>query len=214
MKELIIYLICLSVVILIIVLIQNNIKHKKEIKEIQKELEDKEAGFCFLFELLHGIPSFNTLNKVNSDLIHNLESSLVESYLNHFFHGGDRAAYILGEYLLEIEGSTTSQAKKGMINICLFKAVRKTEPKHLADIVMQQLFREEVEHSFDSELANFAKLTEDFIIKTLPTDMAGAFIHELETEVPLIVKQNVVCQEDSEALRARVLLIKRKTGVK
>lgn len=178
----------------------------------RKDLESKDASFVFLFELLRGIPSFNTLNKVELDLIHNFESSLVESYLNHFFHGGDRAGYILGEYLLKIEDSFTSQAKKGMINICLFKAVRKTEPKHLADIVMQQLFREEVEHSFDSELANVAKLTEDFIIKTLPTDMAVTFVHELETEV--IVKQNVVCQEDGEALRARVLLIKRKIGVK
>lgn len=214
MKELIIYLICLSVVILIIVLIQNNIKHKKEIKEIQKELEDQESGFCFLFELLHGIPSFNTLNKVNSDLIHNLESILVGSYSNYFFKDGNRVAYELGKYLLEIENSVTSQSKREMIKQCLFKAGREAEPKRLANIIIQILIKEEIEHSFDTDLKKFAKSTEDFITKALLNDnRVKEVYHELELELQFRI-QGGVREEDAEALKARLILIKRGLGIK
>jgi len=201
MKTIIIW----ALIIVILFLVRSLWIKNKRIKYLSHTVEQGCLNIELLFNLMRlEVPTLHLLNQVNIKSLMQSENGLANSYLENFFTTASSDS--LGIYLLNLKKNIEDEQKYILLKDCIIKALLRADPAKIALIVAGLLWDEQV--SLFTATAT-RKLTESFILENISEQMFEKFYHELDTELGLHAKQEKISTTASEALKARIILIKR-----
>ncbi|MEI6835322.1 MAG: hypothetical protein WCK59_00640 [Candidatus Falkowbacteria bacterium] len=201
--------IMLALLITVIILASKLSSKGLKIKRLASEVDEKDGYISFLFQLTERqLPSFNELNQRSIDELSQSQESLIELYAEKFFK--QMSQHELGFYFSHLEKEILEREKIEFLKDLIAQSlIKKGDPEKIASIIVYTLWREEVLHLNHTETSI---RTMSFILDNIPSEMAGKFLHTLENEIKYSTEQENIAPEDSEALKARSILIKRRIG--
>lgn len=199
----------LALLITVIILASKLSSKGLKIKRLASEVDEKDGYISFLFQLTERqLPSFNELNQRSIDELSQSQESLIELYAEKFFK--QMSQHELGFYFSHLEKEILEREKIEFLKDLIAQSlIKKGDPEKIASIIVYTLWREEVLHLNHTETSI---RTMSFILDNIPSEMAGKFLHTLENEIKYSTEQENIAPEDSEALKARSILIKRRIG--
>ena len=202
--------IILALVITIIILASKLSSKGLKIKRLTSEVDQKDEYISFLFQLTERqLPSFVDLNRRSINELNQSQESLIEIYAEKFFR--DMSQHQLGLYLSHLKTEILEKEKIEFLKDLIAQAlIKKGDPEKIASIIVYTLWREEVLHLNHTEISIG---TMSFILDNISSEIAGKFLNPLENEIKYSTEKESVAPEDSEALKARAILIKRKIYV-